>query len=67
MKTILAALAALAAVTGTASAGYSSHHSHGHYGYVRVVPTYSYTYVAPVTCKYVWHHGYQQKVCFKSH
>ena len=68
MRTILATLAALVTVSTAASAGYHSHHSHhGHHGhrYVRVVP--SYTYVAPVSCKIVWHHGYSKKVCFKTY
>ena len=65
MKTILATLAAIAAVSSTASAGYHSHHNHHGHRYVRVVP--SYTYVAPVSCKIVWHHGYSKKVCFKTY
>ena len=67
MKTLIAtvaSLAALASVTTAASAGGHRHHHHhrSFYGFSSYAPV----YVAPkYACKWVYHHGHSEKVCFR--
>ena len=67
MKALIASIAAVASVaalsTAASAGGHHSHHGHGYgYGFVRYAPV----YVQPeYTCKWVWHHGYAHKTCFK--